>query len=208
MTIFFTADTHFNHANVINFESRPFASVEEMDEVLIENWNRAVTPNDEVWVLGDYSLPTGREKALSYLSKLHGTKYLVTGNHDRCSPAMRNAHLYQREYLDAGFAAIFDVMRLRLPALTKRGPKLDILMSHYPYSGEHGDAADRYTALRLRDTGVPLIHGHVHGEWRTRFSEAQTPMINVGVERWDYTPVSAQDLHRLFLHMSEATSPE
>lgn len=199
MAIFFTADTHFCHANVIDFESRPFASVEEMDQTLIENWNDAVTPRDEVWVLGDYSMPSGREEALGYLSELNGTKYLVSGNHDRCGVAMNNNHLYQREYLDAGFAGVFDMMRLRLPALTKKGPKLDALLSHFPYSGEHGDAADRYPHLRLRDAGFPLIHGHVHSEWKARFTESGTPMINVGVERWNYTPVSAERLHELFL---------
>lgn len=206
MAIFFTADLHFRHANVIDFESRPFASVEEMDQTLIQNWNDTVTPTDEVWVLGDYSLPSGRKKALGYLEQLNGTKYLVTGNHDRCSPALNQPHLYQQEYRDAGFAAIFDMAHLRLPALTKRGSKLDAMVSHYPYSGEHGNAADRYPHLRLRDAGFPLIHGHVHGEWRTRFTDTGTPMINVGVERWDYAPVSAEALHELFLRMTGATS--
>ena len=51
--VFFIADTHFGHANVIKFCARPFASVEEMDETLIENWNAKVKGCDTVFVLGD-----------------------------------------------------------------------------------------------------------------------------------------------------------
>ena len=50
--IYFTADTHFDHANIIRFCNRPFATVEEMNETLIANWNRKVHGNDTVYILG------------------------------------------------------------------------------------------------------------------------------------------------------------
>ena len=52
---FFTADTHFGHANILKHEaaSRPFASIEEHDEQLVQNWNAVVGPKDTVWHLGD-----------------------------------------------------------------------------------------------------------------------------------------------------------
>ena len=51
--IYFTADTHFGHENVIRFCSRPYATAAEMDEALIENWNSRVKGNDTVFILGD-----------------------------------------------------------------------------------------------------------------------------------------------------------
>lgn len=60
--IYFTADTHFGHYNVIRFCDRPFASAEEMDEAMIQNWNDRVTGNDTVYILGDKFLETSDGK--------------------------------------------------------------------------------------------------------------------------------------------------
>ena len=51
--IYYIADMHFGHTNVIRFDNRPFADTEQMDEVLIQNWNERVTADDTVYVLGD-----------------------------------------------------------------------------------------------------------------------------------------------------------
>lgn len=51
--IFFTSDLHLGHENCIRLCNRPFSSIEEMDETLIENWNRKVTGKDTVYILGD-----------------------------------------------------------------------------------------------------------------------------------------------------------
>ena len=60
--IYFTADTHFGHYNVIRFCDRPFASAEEMDKAMIQNWNDRVTGNDTVYILGDKFLETSDGK--------------------------------------------------------------------------------------------------------------------------------------------------
>ena len=49
--IYYIADMHFGHENVIRFDDRPFADTEQMDEVLIQNWNERVTADDTVYVL-------------------------------------------------------------------------------------------------------------------------------------------------------------
>lgn len=53
--VWFTADQHFGHANVIKHSQRPFSSIEEMDATLIKNWNRCVKKGDDVFHLGDFA---------------------------------------------------------------------------------------------------------------------------------------------------------
>lgn len=76
--IFFTADTHFGHSNIIRYCDRPFSSVQEMDETLIQNWNDVVGPNDTVYHLGDYSFGD----PYPYKKRLKGHIELIAGNHD------------------------------------------------------------------------------------------------------------------------------
>ena len=61
MSIFFTADTHFFHTNVISHSKRPFASLDEVHAVLIENWNKTVGTKDTVYHLGDFAISWGRK---------------------------------------------------------------------------------------------------------------------------------------------------
>ena len=70
-TVFFTADPHFGHTNIIRYENRPFASAEEMDQELIRRWNETVSPEDTVYLLGDFSF-YGKEKSTEILSALQG----------------------------------------------------------------------------------------------------------------------------------------
>ena len=51
--ILFTGDLHFGHENVLAFDNRPFATVDEMDAELIRRWNNKVGKGDWVYVLGD-----------------------------------------------------------------------------------------------------------------------------------------------------------
>ena len=76
--IFFTADTHFDHYNIIGYCQRPFSSVEEMNEALVANWNRAVGPEDTIYHLGDFA----RRRHEYFLRRLHGRKHLINGSHD------------------------------------------------------------------------------------------------------------------------------
>lgn len=77
--IYFTADLHFGHANVIKYCERPFNSAQHMNETLINNWNSVVEPMDTVYVLGDFAM--GDPKP--YLKRLDGDIYLIPGDHDR-----------------------------------------------------------------------------------------------------------------------------
>lgn len=84
--VFFIADLHLGHGNIINFKQddgitpeRPFSTLEEMEETLISNWNSVVTPADKVYCLGDVAI---KRKSLSLLNRFNGTKSLIRGNHD------------------------------------------------------------------------------------------------------------------------------
>jgi calcineurin-like phosphoesterase family protein len=79
---FFTSDHHFGHANIITFESRPFANAEEMTNAMVAKWNAVVGSEDKVFHLGDFS-SLNQEKTASIVSRLNGYKLLVLGNHDR-----------------------------------------------------------------------------------------------------------------------------
>ena len=83
---FFIADTHFGHDAIMRYESRPFKNVEEQDALLIENWNRVVSDEDTVFLVGDFTA-YGEEKSKDILSALKGKKVLVMGNHDTKTPA-------------------------------------------------------------------------------------------------------------------------
>ena len=78
---FYIADTHFDHANILHFDNRPFKSIEDMNAALIENWNKVVSKSDEVFILGDFCW--GKEpRWIELLEQLNGQKTLITGNHD------------------------------------------------------------------------------------------------------------------------------
>lgn len=81
--IWFTADTHFQHANIIKYCGRPFTSAEEMDETMITNWNAVVQPRDIVYHLGDFVFCRKTEVVEAYIRRLNGHINLVWGNHDK-----------------------------------------------------------------------------------------------------------------------------
>ncbi len=81
MKRFYIADWHYDHANVISFDNRPFSDVEEMNKELIKRWNAAVSKEDVVYVLGDMFWKVPKEN-IDVLKKLSGQKFLIAGNHD------------------------------------------------------------------------------------------------------------------------------
>ena len=82
--IFVTSDTHFFHKNILKYQpdERPFDSVEEMNEKIIENWNAVVKPNDLIYHLGDFAFAQPH-KVDGILRRLNGQKFFIWGNHDK-----------------------------------------------------------------------------------------------------------------------------
>jgi len=83
MKTYFIADTHFGDESIIRYENRPFKNASEMDEYITNKWNDTVSPEDNVFILGDFSVYTDKAKLKQILDALNGNKILVMGNHDR-----------------------------------------------------------------------------------------------------------------------------
>lgn len=81
-TLYTISDLHLGHNNIIRYCDRPFSCSNEMDQSLIERWNRAVTPSDTVIYVGDLSL-SHTVHPREYLRRLNGIKVMIRGNHDR-----------------------------------------------------------------------------------------------------------------------------
>lgn len=77
--IWFTADTHLDHANIIKYCDRPFVDVNDMDEEIIRRWNYTVEPDDTVFHLGDFCMGNPNR----YLNRLNGKKIFLLGSHDK-----------------------------------------------------------------------------------------------------------------------------
>lgn len=107
---FFTSDTHFGHENIIKYCNRPWATVEEMNEGIIENWNSVVKPGDTVYHLGDFSFAP----AEPFLDRLNGNIHLMVGNHEKPALAVRNRFVWVRDLTEV------------------RVGKQSIVLCHYP----------------------------------------------------------------------------
>lgn len=177
---FWTSDAHLGHARICELADRPFTSVDEMNETIINNWNDTVSPDDIVWVLGDFVMGQ-KSETLPLVTRLNGTIRLVPGNHDRVHPSDKQCAKWLPQYEAVGI----DVMD---PEITMMVPGIDMSMCHFPFEGDsHGD--DRYSDLRPEDHGQILLHGHVHEAWKVRGRQ-----INVGVDVWDFRPVTFDQL--------------
>lgn len=166
--IWVTSDTHFGHANIIKYCDRPFDDVSHMNEVLVENWNATIKPQDKVYHLGDVFM--GGEKGSSVLHRLNGKKRLIMGNHDT-----------NWKVLSDTFQKIA-VWRM----LTEFG----LLLTHVPV---HASTMDR---SKLDRTGQPdmllNVHGHTH---KNGEPDGDTKNYKcVCVELTDFKPVNIEDL--------------
>lgn len=200
--VWFSADWHFCHKSILTLGvGRPFATIEEHDEALIERHNALVAPEDTVWVLGDVAMGAIGE-SLACCKRMNGRKILLLGNHDR--PAMvkpdKIVHWRDRYGDEGGFEIIIGVWSTKGVWLIERNTYVElsgqrVAVSHYPYTGESEPGReDRYVDRRPTDVGMWLLHGHVHDQWRVNGRQ-----INVGVDVWNFKPVAAETLAELIV---------
>lgn len=194
MTVLFTSDLHLGHRTVS--EIRGFDSIEEHDRVVLGNISKAVRPGDTLWILGDVAMGGWKETIvplMEFVSANQINTHVVLGNHDRPAPNNRNGHAYVTEFATrGGFASVSTVAKISVEGRS-------LLMSHYPYDGDHTEEA-RYDQFRLRDLGAPLLHGHTHSDQRVSHSNSGTLQIHVGLDAWGLKPVP---LHQIKTIMEE-----
>jgi len=168
--IFFTADQHFGHSNIIKHCDRPFQNVQEMDETLLTNWNAIVGSQDIVYILGDLFFRNIVPVA-DYLQYLKGKKHLLIGNHDK--DWMKEINLSQ----------YFESVE-RMVEINDGSHK--ITLCHYPMMSWDGIAKGDY-----------MIHGHIHSNIDSDYFPLIRKMpnlLNAGVELNEYRPVNLNEL--------------
>ena len=174
--VFFTSDTHFNHANILRFCNRPFKSVEEMNETIIANWNSVVGMDDDVFHLGDFCLG-GAAEWTTILDRLNGKIHLIIGNHD-----LKN--------LRQGFVSRFEEVVMQRHIVID---KHSIYLNHYPFLCFSGAYKD----------DVWQLFGHVHtrknntGIDANRLQHLYPTQYDVGVDNNNFTPVSYDQVQKI-----------
>ena len=86
MAKFYISDLHIGHEKIIRMDERPFSDTDQMRKAMVSNWNNAVSPDDEVYILGDFAWKN--QEGLEVLRELRGRKFLVAGNHDKPTEEM------------------------------------------------------------------------------------------------------------------------
>ena len=166
MNTWFTADFHFYHENIIKYSNRPFKNIKIMHDVLINNYNSLVDPEDEVYIIGDLSLigPENYYSLERIVKRMNGNKHLILGNHDRLKPST---------YLEIGFESVHTSLPLLYIVDNKR---YSMILNHDP-------------TVACMFPEKTILCGHVHNLFKTIEN-----VINVGVDVWKFNPVNLMDI--------------
>ena len=165
---YFTSDQHFGHFNIIRLCSRPFETVEEMDEALLSKWNAKVKTDDTVYILGDLFFRAAKVEPI--LKALNGRKHLIVGSHD---------HTWMKRVVASEYFA--SVQTLKEVEVDGRV----LTLCHYPMLS-YPQARRGY-----------MVYGHIHNNVRDDYwplIARRSRMLNAGVDVNDFEPVSFDEL--------------
>lgn len=169
--IFFTADNHFYHYNILAYQDRPFKSVEDMNTQMIKKWNELVTDKDLVYILGDFSFGSAKQTN-EILNKLNGKKILIVGNHDD--------FLNNKDFDTSLFLEICGYKEI-----TIYGKHLQL--SHYPFASNDQKGYQLYG--HIHDNRPNFIH-HTNVELLPKNS------YNVGVDVNNFKPINIKSIFK------------
>jgi calcineurin-like phosphoesterase family protein len=185
--VFYSADLHFNHENILKpeYTARPWKTVSEMNEALINNYNSVVTPEDIVYILGDFAMGN-KDEIPGLVARMNGHKHLVLGNHD-----YRKPRVIRPQILAAGFESIQE-------SLCIQDGEASLFLCHEP------QPMDKWP------TKTYHLCGHVHNSftraaytagWSEKhevvhsFNPHESGLIvNVGVDVCNYFPMTLEQL--------------
>ena len=183
---YFTADPHFGHENVIKYCNRPFKNMPQMNKEIIENINQVVKDEDHLYILGDLSL--AGPKRVSFfretIGAMNGIKHLVLGeSHDRLRPF---------NYVRYGIASVHTSLEFNMEGFMTT-------LTHDPAKpiiGEHeilicGHVHEFYKIIGRKHGVIGLRENSD----RPYVRENIQLIINVGVDVWDFFPVSSRQLY-------------
>ena len=168
--IYLIADPHFNHKNIIKYCDRPFSSVDEMNKVLIKNWNNVVKKENRIFVLGDFCL-SGKDKLIEIGRQLNGRKTLILGNHDSASI---------KTYYEAGFEMVSKYPIFLKGFLLSHGPIPDCRFINI-HGHIHNKSIEEIDYLYL-----------------DKMPELKELYYNVGVDTNNFRPVSFKDIRKYY----------
>lgn len=166
---YYIADTHFGHENVLKFDGRLFDTVDEMDKILITQWNAVVKDSDDVYIIGDF-IYKSKKPAAWYLNRLKGRKHLIQGNHDH--------HLIKDKSLIKEFESVDKMTYVKDGNYT-------IVLCHFPLA-----EWNKYWQ------GSWHIYGHIHNQKKDCFAfiSGHKRALNAGCMINNYTPVTIEQL--------------
>lgn len=173
--LFFTSDLHFCHKNIIRFCDRPWSTTEEMNEGLVERWNKKVSPDDTVFCLGDFCFG-GSAEWKKWREKLNGHIILIRGNHDRKMSST----------MEGLFDEVLYQVQLEIDGRS-------VYLNHYPFLTYGG-------CWRKENNVVWQLFGHVHskegicGADSGRLKHLLSTQYDVGVDNNNYEPVSWEEI--------------
>jgi calcineurin-like phosphoesterase family protein len=173
--IFFISDLHIGHKNVLKFDGRPFADVDEMHIEMIKRWNEVVDDDDIVYYLGDLAFARD-ELTKWFIYSLKGKINFILGNHDKMKDIIKfgrweNIHEYGTE-----------INVKDEDTIGSRGSNgyQRIIMSHYPI-----------LSWNKSHYGSWHLHGHCHGSLiKSNQDYYKRKVMDVGCNVIDYTPIS------------------
>ena len=172
----FTSDLHLGHENVLKHRTM-FDTIEEMNETLINNWNKKVHKSDDVYIVGDFSYRS-KIPVETYLERLKGKKHLILGNHD---PDWLKQSQYEK--LSQYFCSINSFH-------TFKKNKVQITLCHFPML--------EWSGSRYASKGASyLIHGHIHNNKNKIYEYIkgnQPTALNCGVDVNNFEPVTFEEL--------------
>lgn len=168
---YFTADTHFYQQRTLELSRRPFRDVNEMNLMLISNWNKKVPENGIVYHAGDFMDPTQIDKLPTLLSNLNfGELHWVLGNYDR--------------NVETAIRDVVAKMDRKVVLYTPEQP-CHVDINGHKFRIVHEPNGFVYA----EDDDVTYLYSHIHGRSFTKRNG-----FDVATDYHNFTPLSEDDV--------------